>query len=74
MCINWELLTSYKVYLCFYCCVKINAVRYGYFCGDKTFMNFVTFLIHDNLYTWCVRYNTCSAWFLDIRYKQLPHS
>ena len=36
------------------------------------FCGFRRFLIHDNssyvvLYTQCLRYNICSAWFLDIR-------
>ena len=35
-------------------------------------MDFVRFLIHDNfmkfyICTWCLRYNICSTWFLDIR-------
>ena len=33
-------------------------------------MDFVGFLMHNNcivLYTWCLRYNICNAWFLDIR-------
>ena len=40
------------------------------FCGDQIFVDFVSFLIHDNyevLYTRCLRYNIFSAWFLDIR-------
>ena len=24
-------------------------------------------IIHGVLYAWCLRYNICSAWFLDIR-------
>ena len=34
------------------------------------FVDFVKFLIHDNyevLYAWCLRYNICSTWFLNIR-------
>ena len=33
-------------------------------------MDFVRFFIHDNcevLCTWCLRYNICGTWFLDIR-------
>ena len=40
------------------------------FCGDQVFIDFVWFLIHNNfgvLYTWCLRYNICRAWLLDIR-------
>ena len=31
-------------------------------------MDFIEFLIHDIIYklTWCLRYNFCSAWFLEI--------
>ena len=35
--------------------------------GDKIYADFIRFLIHEDLYAWCLRYNTCSAWFLDIR-------
>ena len=37
------------------------------FRGDQIFVDFVRFLIHEVLYAWCLRYNICSAWFLDIR-------
>ena len=35
-------------------------------------MDFVRFLIHEDSYAWCLRYN-CSAWFLDIRIYQLVY-
>ena len=37
--------------------------------GDQIYMNFIRFLICEDLqlYTWCLRYNICSTWFLDIR-------
>ena len=41
-----------------------------YFCGDQMFVDFVGFLsmiIYEYLDTWCLKYNICSAWFLDIR-------
>ena len=37
---------------------------------DQIFVDFVGFLsilIYEVLYTRCLRYNTCCAWFLDIR-------
>ena len=39
---------------------------------DQIFMNFIGFLsmviyVVSLLYTQCLRYNICSAWFLDIR-------
>ena len=37
------------------------------FCGDQIFMDFVWSIIHEVLYAWCLRYNICSAWFLDSR-------
>ena len=37
------------------------------FCEDLIFMDFVRFLIDEVLYAWCLRYNICSAWILDIR-------
>ena len=40
------------------------------FCEDQIFVDFVGFLsmkIYVVLYTQCLRYNICSAWFLDIR-------
>ena len=40
------------------------------FCEDQIFVDFVGFLsmkISVVLYTQCLRYNICSAWFLDIR-------
>ena len=30
-------------------------------------LSFLTMIIYEVLYTWCLRYNICSAWFLDIR-------
>ena len=39
------------------------------FRGDQIFMDFIDFLsmiIYEVLYAWCLRYNICSAWFLDI--------
>ena len=54
----------------FYCVVIVCTVWYGcLFCGDQFFVDFIKFLIHDILYKliWCLRYNICSAWFLDIR-------
>ena len=42
------------------------------FFRDQVFVDFVSFLsmiIYEVLYTlsWCLRYNICSTWFLDIR-------
>ena len=37
------------------------------FRGDQIFVDTVRFLIHEVLYARCLRYNICSAWFLDIR-------
>ena len=42
-----------------------NTVCYGYW--RSNFRRFRRFLIHENLYTQCLSYNICSAWFLDIR-------
>ena len=41
---------------------------------DQNFVDFVGFLsmiIYVVLYTQCLRYNYCSAWFLDIRISML---
>ena len=35
--------------------------------GDQIYMDFVRFLIREDLYAWCLGYNICSTWFLDIR-------
>ena len=37
------------------------------FRGDQIYVDFVRFLIHEDLYAWCLKHNICSAWFLDIR-------
>ena len=75
MCIHYLLLrrlASYKVCLCFIV-LSVTVCTVGYvclFCGDQIFVYFVSFLsmiIYEVLYTWCLRYNICSAWFLDIR-------
>ena len=59
----------------FYCVVRVCTVGYGYsFHGDEIFVDFVMFLsmmIYEVLYTWCLRYNVCNTWFLDIRYKNI---
>ena len=31
------------------------------------FVGFLSMIIYEVLYTWCLRYNICSAWLLDIR-------
>ena len=36
-------------------------------CGDQIYVDFIRFLIREYLYAWCLRYNVCSTWFLDIR-------
>ena len=65
-------LGSYKVHLCFIV-LSVTVCTVGYiclFCGDQIFVDFVSFLsmiIYEILYTWCLRYNICSAGFLDIR-------
>ena len=36
--------------------------------GDQIYVDFVRFLIWEDLYAWRLSYNNiCSAWFLDIR-------
>ena len=50
------------------CCVRVNTVQYGYLLSwGSNFRGFHWSLIHDNLYTWCLRYNICSTWFIDIK-------
>ena len=75
MCIHYSLLrrlASYKVCLCFIV-LSVTFCIVGYVCsfrGDQIFVDFVSFLsmiIYEILYTWCLRYNICSTWFLDIR-------
>ena len=62
-----NLLTDYKVCLWFYCLYH----RLFNVCGDEIYVDFVGFLIHDNLrsfiYMIYLGYNICSAWFLNIR-------
>ena len=65
-------LDTYKVHLCFIV-LSVTVGTVGYIClfhGDQIFVDFVSFLsmiIYEVLHTWCLRYNICSAWFLDIR-------
>ena len=77
ICIHYSLigrLASYKVYLCFIV-LSVTVCTVGYICvfrGDQIVVDFVSFLsmiIYEVLYTWCLRYNICSAWFL--RYKNI---
>ena len=38
--------------------------------GDQIYVDFIRFLIREDfsdLYAWCLRYNICSTWFLNIR-------
>ena len=54
---------------CVNCCIRVKIL----FCmvvnfrGGQIYIDFVRFLIHEDLYEWCLRYNICIAWFLDIR-------
>ena len=51
----------------------VTVCTVGYFCsfcGDQIFVDFISFLsmiVYEVLYTWCLRYNICSTWFLDER-------
>ena len=51
--------------------VAVRTVGYAcLFRGYQIFLDFVSFLsmiINEVLTTCCLRYNICSAWFLDIR-------
>ena len=75
MWLHYPLLQSldrYKVRLCFIV-LSVTVCTVGYiclFCGDRIFVNFVGFLsmiIYKPSSPWCLKYNVCSAWFLDIR-------
>ena len=77
MCIYYSLirrLASYKVCFCF-TVLAVTVCTVGYVCSfrrDQIFVDFVSFLsmtIYEVLCTllWCLGYNVCSAWFLDIR-------
>ena len=72
-------LDSYKVCL-YFIVLLVTVCTVGYICffhGDQTFVDFVSLLsmiIYEVLYTWCLRYNICSAWFLDIKYQLVYHS
>ena len=65
-------LDNYKVRLCFIV-LSVTVCTVGYIClfhGDEILVDYVSFLsmiIYEVLYTWCVRYNICNTWFLDIR-------
>ena len=72
-------LDSYKVCLCFIV-LLITVCTVGYvclFCKGQVFVYFVSFLssmsIYEVSYTWCLRHNICSAWFLDIRISTCFH-
>ena len=66
------MLGGYKVCLCFIV-LSVTFCTVGYvclFCGDQIFVSFVSFLsmiIYEILYKWCLRHNIYSAWFSDIR-------
>ena len=59
--------------MCFlYYYTRVNTVQYGcsIFMGIKFLwivIGFLPMIIYEVLYTWCLRYNICSAWFLGIR-------
>ena len=47
-------------------CKKVNTVLYAWLLifVDWIYMDFIRFLIHEDLYAWRLRY-ICSAWFLE---------
>ena len=66
-----NLMAGYKVYLCFYCNVRVNPALYSclLFVGMKFMwiaLGFLSVIIYEVLYTWCLRYNISSACFLDM--------
>ena len=61
-------LSNCKVHLCLFLCV--NTYCTVDFRGDQIswiLLSFLSMIIYEVLYAWCLRYNICSAWFLDIR-------
>ena len=46
-------------------CVVINSL-YCRICLFN-FVSFLSMIIYEVLYTWCLRYNICSAWLLDVK-------
>ena len=66
----WSL-DSYKICLCFIVLsATVCTVAIGYIClfhGDHDFVSFLSMTIYEVLYTWCLRFNICSARFLDIK-------
>ena len=48
-------------YIPLYSCQSRNKISYF----------LLVFVIYEVLYTWCLRHNICSAWFLDIRISLL---
>ena len=50
--------------------LQYNNITVQYGCLISWGLNFHRFLsmvIYEALYTWCLRYNICSTWFLDIK-------
>ena len=59
-------LASYKICLCFIV-LSVTVCTVGYVC---LFHSFLTTIIYEVLYMYIImmlKYNICSAWFLDIR-------
>ena len=75
-------LDSYKVCLCFIVlsvtvCTVLTVGYVCSFCEDQIscsyFVSFLSMIIYEVLYTWCIRHNICSPWFLDIRISTCIH-
>ena len=62
------------MYSCVLLCCKSLYVIIVNFMGIKfslILLSFLSMIIYVVLYTWCLRYNICSTWFLDINLLQL---
>ena len=61
----WPVIRYVFVY---YCNITIETVQYRYLIlWGLNFHGCLSMVIYEALYAWCLRYNICSTWFVDIR-------
>ena len=65
------MLASYKVCLQLLCRKSLYCtVWLLILCGSWILLSYLYMIIYEVLYTWCLRYNICSTWFLDTVWRE----
>ena len=58
---GWPFMRYINCYVCMACLLIFMRIKFLWI-----LLGFLSMIINEVLYTWCLRHNICSSWFLDI--------